>query len=144
MNVTHLCIVIFKSLKIWKFSPSTYVLWIFFASTCNLLAKLTLMKLCLLLGFIETIAFSCWIHPRTCNRKLSYETKLPMLFLSFFTTRDHMPKNTLHILNLDFWIFSTSQMIYAILVLHFLDEYTYSLFNSLEILTSSILYILQY
>jgi hypothetical protein len=69
------------------------VIWIFFVGTCNPLTNLTLMKLCLQLRLIETMAFSCWIHPWTYNMKLSQENKSLVLFLSFFPTWDHLSKS---------------------------------------------------
>ena len=69
------------------------MLSICFVRTCNHLAKLWLMKLCLLLGLTETITFSFWLHPWACNRKYSLEIKPLLPSWYFFITRDHTFKN---------------------------------------------------
>jgi len=115
------------------------MLWRYLVGTRNFLDQLTLMKLWLLLDVIEIMTFGSWIHWWTYNNKLSHENKPLQLLLSFFTTREHPSKISLHIIHLEVSTYLQCQMTSTVWEHHFLNhkrDIFFQIFGHINLISS--------
>ena len=63
-----------------------------FAKTCIFFSKLTFIRFCLQLGFIDTMIFSFWIYPWTYNKEILVENNPICFSLYCFPAWDHLSK----------------------------------------------------